>query len=345
MIKRLGEYAVFIARMEPLHKAHLNIIQHSLERYDRVVVGIGSARQARSPRNPWTADERIEMLRATLTRSEQDRIVTMPLRDYLYNDNQWITDVQQKVSTLTSAPAEKISIVGRLKDRTSYYIRMFPQWKCDEYANLHPQDATAVRVGLFEDRMKDVRELVPDPVYEYLDEWKKTETFEWTLDEHLFYENYKEMHKFRNPDLPYGPTFTTTDAVVVQSGHVLVVRRRQPPGKHLWALPGGFLASFVRIEDNMLKELKEETKIQIPKDVLRGNIVGEKVFDHPDRSLRGRTITHGFCIHLRDGDLAHVEGDDDADKAFWVPLADLYEHEDKFFEDHVHIIRYFTNRF
>jgi bifunctional NMN adenylyltransferase/nudix hydrolase len=95
----------------------------------------------------------------------------------------------------------------------------------------------------------------------------------------------------------------------------------------------------------MLRELKEETKIQIPKDVLRGNIVSQRVFDHPDRSLRGRTITHGFCIHLRDGELAQVEGADDADKAFWIPLADLYEHEDKFFEDHVHIIRYFTNRF
>jgi bifunctional NMN adenylyltransferase/nudix hydrolase len=253
--------------------------------------------------------------------------------------------VQQKVAMLTGAPSEKISIVGRLKDRTSYYIRMFPQWKCDEYIMKHPEDATAVRIAMFEDRMKDVRALVPDSVYQYLEAWKKTEQFEWTLDEHLFYERYKEMHKFANPDLPYRPMFVTTDAVVVQSGHVLVVRRRTSPGKGLLALPGGFLGGFDGIEDSMLRELKEETKIQIPKDVLRGNIVSQRVFDHPDRSLRGRTITHGFCIHLRDGELAQVEGADDADKAFWIPLADLYEHEDKFFEDHVHIIRYFTNRF
>jgi bifunctional NMN adenylyltransferase/nudix hydrolase len=344
-VKKLGENAVFIARMQGFHNAHLNIVRHSLERYDRLIIGIGSARQAPSPKNPWTADERIEMVKRTLTPAELDRVVFMPLRDYLYNDNQWITDVQQKVAMITNAPAEKISIVGRLKDKSSYYIRMFPQWKCDEYITLHPEDATKVRVGMFEDRMNDVREMVPGPVFDWLSEWKKTEQFEWTLDEHLFYEHYKAMHKFANPDLPYLPIFTTTDAVVVQSGHVLVVRRKQPPGKHLIALPGGHLDRDMTVENNALKELREESKIQIPRDELRKLIVSQRVFDHPERSLRGRTITHAFCIHLPDGELAKVEGGDDADKAYWMPLADLYEYEDKFFEDHVHMILKFTMAF
>jgi len=335
--------AVFIGRLQPFHNAHLRILARALERYERVIVGVGSARQARSPRNPWTADERVEMVRRAVA---SDRLAFMSLRDYLYNDNQWITEVQQKVAAL--ADGDEIAIVGRLKDRTSQYLRMFPQWRCDEYVERHPEDATRVRELLFSedaDRFARVAELVPAPVAAWLEAWSKTDTFEWVYDEHLFYQRYRDEHRFANGDLPYRATFVTTDAVVVQSGHVLVVRRRTTPGKGLFALPGGFVKAFDGIEDSMLRELKEETKIQIPKDVLRGNVVGEKVFDHPDRSLRGRTITHGFCIHLRDGDLAHVEGGDDADQAFWVPLADLYEHEDKFFEDHVHIIRYFTSRF
>ncbi len=345
MPKRLGEWAVFIGRLQPTHNAHLQIIQHSLECYDNLIIGVGSARQAPSPKNPWTVEQRIEMAKRALTKQQLERVKFMPLRDYLYNDNQWIVDVQQKVSMLSGAPAEKISIVGRLKDKSSYYIRMFPQWKCDEYGHRHPEDATNVRLALYEDRLDDVHTLVPGTVFDYLSDWKKSEQYEWTVDEHLFYQRYKEEHRFANPELPYGPTFTTTDAVVVQSGHVLVGVRKYSPGKGLYCLPGGFLDKDKTIEDSMLRELKEETKIQLPKDVLRGCIVGEKVFSHPDRSLRGRTITHGFCIHLRDGELTQVEGNDDVAKAFWMPLADLYEHEDKFFEDHVHIIRYFCSRF
>ena len=48
---------------------------------------------------------------------------------------------------------------------------------------------------------------------------------------------------------------------------------------------------------------------------------------------------------LTETELLPMSGGDDADKAYWMPLADLYEYEDKFFEDHVHMIRYFTNRF
>jgi bifunctional NMN adenylyltransferase/nudix hydrolase len=38
---------------------------------------------------------------------------------------------------------------------------------------------------------------------------------------------------------PYPVTFVTVDAVVVHSGHLLLVRRRSEPGRGLWALPGG----------------------------------------------------------------------------------------------------------
>ena len=76
-IKKLGENAVFIARMQGFHNAHLNIVRHSLERYDRLIIGIGSARQAPSPKNPWTADERVEMVKRTLTPAELGRVVFM----------------------------------------------------------------------------------------------------------------------------------------------------------------------------------------------------------------------------------------------------------------------------
>jgi bifunctional NMN adenylyltransferase/nudix hydrolase len=95
----------------------------------------------------------------------------------------------------------------------------------------------------------------------------------------------------------------------------------------------------------MLRELKEETGIALPKDELKKRIVDQRVFDHPNRSLRGRTITHAYCMNLGFGDLPNVKGNDDADKAWWMSLRDVNRNEEQFFEDHFHIIQHFVHKF
>jgi bifunctional NMN adenylyltransferase/nudix hydrolase len=101
-------------------------------------------------------------------------------------------------------------------------------------------------------------------------------------------------------------------------------------------MPGGFLNVGERIRDAVIRELREETGIKVPDKVLRGSIVAQDVFDDPNRSARGRTITHAFLIKLEDGPLPRIKGMDDADKAWWEPIANL-KRED-FFEDHLDII-------
>jgi bifunctional NMN adenylyltransferase/nudix hydrolase len=74
-------------------------------------------------------------------------------------------------------------------------------------------------------------------------------------------------------------------------------------------------------------------------------IKDSEVFDYPQRSLRGRTVTHAYHIDINvkvEEGLPLVKGGDDAAKAYWLPLADLGINEDKFFEDHIDIIRHFT---
>ena len=73
--------------------------------------------------------------------------------------------------------------------------------------------------------------------------------------------------------------------------------------------------------------------------MLRGSIVRSEVFDAVERSARGRTITHAFHIELPDGDLPKVKGQDDAEKARWVPIAEVRSEE--CFEDHYEIIQHF----
>ena len=155
--------------------------------------------------------------------------------------------------------------------------------------------------------------------------------------EYQMIKKYKEAWKAA----PFPPTFMTVDAVVVQSGHILLVKRGDMPGKGLWALPGGFLNQEETMLDGAIRELKEETKIKVPVPVLKGSIKGSKTFDAPNRSSRGRTITQAFFIDLGVGDLPKVKGSDDAEKAFWVPFNKVKQ--EKMFEDHFAIIDYFLN--
>ncbi len=157
------------------------------------------------------------------------------------------------------------------------------------------------------------------------------------------YSEYQMVKKYKEAwkAAPFPPTFMTVDAVVVQSGHILLVKRGDMPGKGLWALPGGFLNQDETMLDGAIRELKEETKIKVPVPVLKGSIKGSKTFDAPNRSSRGRTITQAFHIDLGVGELPKVKGSDDAEKAFWVPFKDVKQ--EKMFEDHFFIIDNFLN--
>jgi bifunctional NMN adenylyltransferase/nudix hydrolase len=133
----------------------------------------------------------------------------------------------------------------------------------------------------------------------------------------------------------------TVDAVVVQSGHILLVKRKSAPGEGLWAIPGGYLNVNERIIDGMIRELREETKLKVPDPVLRGSIKASHTFDAVNRSLRGRIITNAYLIEIEPGKLPSVKGADDAAKAKWVSLADFEKMEEQMFEDHFHIVSYF----
>jgi bifunctional NMN adenylyltransferase/nudix hydrolase len=238
-------------------------------------------------------------------------------------------------------------LIGHFKDRSSYYLNLFPQWGFEElYINPkeHPEfavNATEIREKLFAGD-KSWLNRVPASIADYLSAFRKTGVFEGLTREFGYLQKYKEDTRFKG--VPFDPVFITTDVVVVQSGHLLVIRRGHQPGRGLLALPGGFLQPDLTLEENAVKELKEETRINVPVSVLKGSVKDRKEFDYPDRSQRGRTITFAYFIELqaslKDG-LPKVKGGDDAAKAFWLPLSALGEKEEEFFEDHIHIVRYF----
>lgn len=342
---KMHDALVFIGRFSPFHNGHKAVIEAALEQAKEVVVVVGSSFSARNIRNPFTFQERKAMIKAVFP---TDRVKVVPVSDYPYDDNKWIAAIQNVVHGAISWSADpvKIGLIGHSKDSTSYYLNIFPSWGSVEVANVEGINATDIRIALLGDNKEqfDLVSVMPAEVVRvmakiiadgpdgYSESWMNLRV------EYQMVKKYKEAWKAA----PFPPTFMTVDAVVVQSGHILLVKRGDMPGKGLWALPGGFLNQDETMLDGAIRELKEETKIKVPVPVLKGSIKASKTFDAPNRSVRGRTITQAFFIDLGVGELPKVKGSDDAEKAKWVPLNEVAKQRDRFMEDHVYIIDYFV---
>ena len=337
-IEEKKNLAVVIGRFQPFHYGHVYNIDRGLKEAKKVLVLVGSAFNSRSPKNPFTFEEREKMIRDHYRGSPNwDRIEVEPLPDYIYEENQWIADVQEIV---TSFATETVALIGHEKDESSYYLKNFPQWEFLETGRWPSQiktvDATQIRELYFDHDLRFVQGVVPSTTYLFLEDFARGEIYTGLQEEKKFIDDYRASWS----NSPFPPTFNTVDAVVIQSGHILLIRRKVQPGKNLMAMPGGFINQYEKLEDAVIRELREETKLKVTVPFLRGSIVKQKTFDNPNRSQRGRTITQAFLFQLKnDEELPKVKGSDDAKEAMWVPLSDLYNMESELYEDHYYIIR------
>jgi len=339
---------VFVGRFQPFHNEHTRVIDIALQKSKNVLVLVGSAGKARTIRNPFTFDERKQMIRDSFgfTNGEQNRLIIKPLYDKTYNDAAWVKQVQEIVKDTTLDVINnygfhvsgyndaKVGLIGASKDGTSYYLKLFPQYKSVNVEIENDVHATAIREDFLENRKVSMD--CPVSVRRFLMDFHSTDTYAQLRSELEFVRDYKKQWEVS----PYPVKHATVDAVVEQSGHILLVKRKAEPGKGLWALPGGHLNEYEKQLDGAIRELREETKIKVPEAVLRGSIRDHETFDDPYRSTLGRVITKAYHFKLPDDvTLPKVKGADDAEKAKWVPISELREED--FFDDHFHILNYF----
>jgi bifunctional NMN adenylyltransferase/nudix hydrolase len=271
-------------------------------------------------------------------------LLTQPLDDYVYNLTAWIADVQRLVSQVQGSFPKPSGLVGYSKDKSSYYLKLFPGMKSVSIgAQWGAVNSTNLREAYLQPSPGIPDEVVaPKAVIEFLRKFYTTPEFKWLLGEQQFYERYRRKWTTS----PYPPFICTVDPVVVQSGHILLVRRKERPGKGLWALPGGHVNPDETFRDAVVRELKEETRIsddrgEIPEGRLATWIEKTQLFDAPHRSLRGRVVTQAYLFKLPERTaLFDVVGDDDAESAQWHPLGDIPAN--RFHDDHYHIIREMT---
>jgi len=335
-----SDYAVFVGRFQPFHNAHLRIIQEASKQSEKIIIVIGSHRSPLSVKNPWTCDERSSMILDAVGGELGIDPYIIHVKDYLYNDTMWLTSVQNQIAKIVGE-SNSVNLYGHFKDDSSYYLNFFPRWELMKQPNYYGINATDIRYSLFEDR-HDWKKKSPESIHKDIISLKDSQVYESLLSEYKYVKDYKKSWE----NAPYVPTFVTVDSVVVQDGHVLLIKRGCNPGKGKYALPGGFLNPEEFIFRGAIRELKEETKIDMAVPVLEHAFKEVHTFDHPKRSLRGRTITHAHFFKLESGHpLPNIKADDDASEALWVPINELARFEENFFEDHLGIIEYFVYKY
>ena len=117
---------------------------------------------------------------------------------------------------------------------------------------------------------------------------------------------------------PETPKLTTDCLIVAPDGHLLLIRRKNDPFKGTYALPGGFVDVGETVEQACVREVKEETNLDISPDTLK--MIG--VYSDPERDPRGHSVTVAFRAALPDGQVPKP-GDDAAETELVAYSQDL----------------------
>lgn len=108
--------------------------------------------------------------------------------------------------------------------------------------------------------------------------------------------------------------FVGVGVAIVRDGQILLVKRRNEPGKGLWAVPGGKVEYGETLRDAAAREVKEETGLDV--------VVGPLIWSGESISTHGHIVLIDFLGSVLGGELA---ASDDAEQALWVDVEKVHE--------------------
>ena len=132
------------------------------------------------------------------------------------------------------------------------------------------------------------------------------------------------MTEYKNP-------IPTVDVILQKGSEVLLIKRKNEPFKDHLALPGGFVNQGEKVETAALREVSEETSLEIELVDILG------VYSDPNRDPRRHILTVVFIGIILKG---VPNPKDDSSEIQWIQLDDIQKKDLAF--DHKQILSDYT---
>ena len=88
---------LYTGRFQPFHLGHLSAVKQALKQVDKLYIAVGSSQYSHEEYNPFTAEERTEMIKLALEENElTDKCEIFQVPD-IHDDDQWTTHVREIV--------------------------------------------------------------------------------------------------------------------------------------------------------------------------------------------------------------------------------------------------------
>lgn len=152
--------ALFVGRFQPFHNGHLHAIKLILEETDELLIVVGSAQMSHEQDNPFTAGERLEMIRYALDAAgiTSDSYMLIPIPDAPAH-RVWVSQVESQSPRFDVVYTNQ-PLTRRLLIEAGYEVRGIKLFMRDQF------EATEIRRRILEG--EDWKDLVPPEVYEYV---------------------------------------------------------------------------------------------------------------------------------------------------------------------------------
>ena len=155
--KRRG---LLVGRFQPFHLGHLHCVQHVLNKVPEIIIAIGSAQFSHTLHNPFTAGERVAMIRLALdeVRIEAAKYYLIPVRDLRIHDL-WVPYLVSQAPRFEVVFSNE-PVTSRLFKEAGYRVEPIPFYDRETYS------ATEIRERVV--RGDSWEKLVPASVAAYI---------------------------------------------------------------------------------------------------------------------------------------------------------------------------------
>ena len=152
--------ALIIGRFQPFHYGHLHAVKYVLEREGGAYIGVGSALEAYTKRNPFTFAERFRMIVSTLREEgiDSSRYYIFPIPDSDIHTT-WVSIVETIVPPFKRVYSND-PLTRSLMRRSGYEVRRIPLYQRKVFSG--EEFRRRVVAG------EEWSELIPTPVKEIL---------------------------------------------------------------------------------------------------------------------------------------------------------------------------------